>query len=254
MKFSMSSLDPSLQVLYTAPAHAKSSDHILQFYEDESYLLNSVGLFLTSGLRGGEGVLVIGTRDHNQSLRARLGLLQSAVAEMIERGQIVFLNAEETIPLFMRDGVLDPLEFRRVIGDALTRLAQNYGRIRAFGEMVNVLWERGEEEATLELERLWNRLLSERSASLLCAYRLGGFPKEGQRLAFHEICCAHTHVIPTESFTGIQDHRHRLRVVAELQQKALALEAETASRIALENRLRSLQDELLRARNGQPSV
>jgi len=112
------------------------------------------------------------------------------------------------------------------------------GRLRAYGEMVDVLWRDGNSRAAIRLEELWNEAGKEHSFSLLCAYRMGNFYKEGDAARFLEVCRNHTHVIPTESFSRLDDASARLREITLLQQRALALESEIEHRKELEKALR----------------
>jgi hypothetical protein len=69
-------------------------------------------------------------------------------------------------------------------------------RIRAFGEMVDLLCERGNPTAAARLEELWNRLARRRAFSLLCGYRIDVFDRDSQLSVLPEICRAHSHVLP----------------------------------------------------------
>ena len=65
-----------------------------------------------------------------------------------------------------------------------------------------------------------------------------GFGGEGYQEEFTEICQQHSHVIPAESYTALNDPQERLRAITLLQQKAHSLEAEIAERKRAEERLR----------------
>ena len=64
--------------------------------------------------------------------------------------------------------------------------------VRAYGEMVDVLWKDGATAAAIRLEMLWNELAGRHSLSLLCGYAMGNFYKEA---AVEDICSHHTHVM-----------------------------------------------------------
>ena len=95
----------------------------------------------------------------------------------------------------MRDGEPDPRLFEAVIGDVMAERAAvaNGAELRAYGEMVDVLWRRGEKSAALRLEELWNELQARRSFTLLCAYAMGKFYKEPATI--HPVCATHSHVV-----------------------------------------------------------
>ena len=64
--------------------------------------------------------------------------------------------------------------------------------IRAYGEMVDLLWKDGHTVAAVRLEMLWNKLAMTHDFSLLCGYAMGNFYKDA---SINEICQQHTHVI-----------------------------------------------------------
>ena len=92
----------------------------------------------------------------------------------------------------MVGGKPDPLLFKSNVGDAIDRLCQ--GRtpcpIRAYGEMVDVLWKDGMSAAAIKLEMLWNRLANTHDFSLLCGYAMGNFYKDA---SIDDVCQHHTH-------------------------------------------------------------
>ena len=63
--------------------------------------------------------------------------------------------------------------FVEVIGSVISRATTSWGGVRAFGEMVAVLWKEGNRDGALELEKFWSDLGQIYSFALFCAY-----PKE----------------------------------------------------------------------------
>jgi signal transduction histidine kinase len=104
--------------------------------------------------------------------------------------------------------------------------------------MVDLLWQDGNTEAAIQLERLWNGLARTRAFSLLCAYRLDGFPHAAHGSPFDAVCAEHTHVRPADGYARADTEERRQREVARLQQRARALESELAHRATLELSLR----------------
>lgn len=57
--------------------------------------------------------------------------------------------------------------------------AQSKGRrVRAFGELVAILWARGDVAATVRLEFLWHQICQKQTFSLFCAYPKAGFTED----------------------------------------------------------------------------
>ena len=66
------------------------------------------------------------------------------------------LDAEDALATFMIEDYPDPVCFKRAIGDVITQALGGRTRttLRAYGEMVDVLWKRGKEDAAIKLEIL----------------------------------------------------------------------------------------------------
>ncbi len=210
-------------------------EHLVQLYENDAFLIDQVAEFIGVGLRAGEAGIVIATRPHLDELAQRLDMCD---------GQCIALDAAETLSRFMVDGWPDEQRFTAIIEDLLQR-AQNGNRpMRAFGEMVALLWEDGKQEAALHLEELWNGLLRAHSFSLLCAYPMRNFGQEEHGPLFFQVCDVHSGVRPAESFIGTAIPDELQRQIARLQQKAAALETEVARRRQVEQALREREREL----------
>jgi signal transduction histidine kinase len=142
----------------------------------------------------------------------------------------------------------DKARFVEVVGTVIESVAAaaegGHGQIAAFGEMVALLWLEGKSEAAIYLEKLWNDLARTRSFSLCCAYPLSSFYSEAHGELLLKICAEHSGVIPGESYTELISEDQRLRSIAQLQQKAQALETEIAERKQVEEKLRRSQAEL----------
>src|SRR6185295_1252417 len=111
--------------------------------------------------------------------------------------------------------------FNAVIGGLGGKTKKNGRGLRAFGEMVALLWAEEKSEAAIRLEGLWNDLGKRQSFSLFCAYPLKGFRGADHSEPFAHICQAHSRVIPAETYGRPGDTvDQRLRVIAELQQKS----------------------------------
>jgi hypothetical protein len=70
--------------------------------------------------------------------------------------------------------------------------------VRAFGEMVAILWQQGHNGATVQLENLWNQLHGKNDFSLFCAYPKIGFTQNAAE-SIQKICACHSRVISGEA-------------------------------------------------------
>jgi PAS domain S-box-containing protein len=235
-------------VVASGPTPAR--EHFVRFYQEDSHLYTSVGRFLQEGLECGDGIVVIATPEHRDGFRAALRDAGVDVASATERGDLTLLDAEETLSRFLvgdlAQGVLDAEAFERVIGAVLDRAASSVVRrsVRAYGEMVALLFKQGNVEATAGLEDLWNRLARSHDFRLCCAYAIGDFNRASHREPFRRICALHTHILPAESYDQRANGREQDRQLASLQQRAAALEGEVAHRKLVEDTLRRRDREL----------
>ncbi|HYO62948.1 MAG TPA: MEDS domain-containing protein, partial [Pyrinomonadaceae bacterium] len=217
-----------------APAFAPSADwdslgesgHFVQFYETDSFLLDSLSGFVAAGLRGGDACVVLATREHREGLEQRLQSFGLDTEAAARSGQFVCLDAGETLARFMSEGMPEPSLFHaEVFEGVVARAAEGRRRVRIYGEMVASLWEEGNHAAALRLEELWNELHLTSDFLLFCAYPLAGFGGEALAEPLAHVCAAHARVIPAESYTSLADPDERLRAVIRLQQKATLLQS-----------------------------
>jgi hypothetical protein len=163
----------------TGPGADSGHFHGVQFYNSPDTLCRIAGDFIGEGLEQGELAVIIATSDHAARIEWCLHRRGNDVAALKARGRLVVADARETMELFMKDGVPNPGAFRRAIGDILVsvRGGREHCVIRAYGEMVDLLWKDGREAAAIRLETFWNQLASTHDFALLCGYSMGNFYK-----------------------------------------------------------------------------
>jgi hypothetical protein len=167
--------------------------HAVRFYEDDASLCRIVSGFIAEGLAVRQPALVIATAAHNACILDNLRASGIDVATLQESNELMMLDARDMLNLFVDDGLPDPARFRDVATAALRRVGG--GRrttIRAYGEMVDLLWKDGRSAASIKLEMLWNNLAGTHDFSLLCGYAMGNFYKE---VTVQDVCRHHTHLV-----------------------------------------------------------
>jgi hypothetical protein len=178
--------------------------HAVKFYKDAATLAEIVCAFLVDGLTAAEPepAVIIATADHARTFRECLVAKGLDLETLRSRAELTWLDADETLGEFMRNGVPVRQRFVDTMTPILTAIAARFpGRtIRAYGEMVDVLWKREETAAAIALENLWNDLARSHRFSLLCGYAMGHFYKGSST---DEICGVHTHVV-TETGASVQ--------------------------------------------------
>ena len=170
--------------------------HAVQFYGDEESLFTTVSGFLSQGFVDGHPGILIGTPSHRAAILDHLRGRFIDVDTAQKSGNLIVLDAEETLDLVMVQGMPDQHRFDDTVGKLIGEVLD--GRedkvlIRAYGEMVDVLWKQRKPDAAIRLEMLWNRLAQRYGFALLCGYAMGNFYK--QTKGFEAVCGQHTHIV-----------------------------------------------------------
>lgn len=243
----------SSMMFESEPSLIPRRGHMAQFYEDERYLFRAVADFVEPALRTGEPVLMIATEPHRRELASQLAGRGFDLDQAARRGELTILDARETLARFMRHGAPDGPLFRASVGAVITALRHRHAGntpVRAYGEMVDLLWREDQPQAALALEEQWNDLASAHPLSLLCAYTVGGFLHAGNSGALAP-------VRPLQQ--GVWAARSPLRggtpprgsdgdgELARLRARTRALEAELRGREEMEKALRDALAERRRA-------
>lgn len=169
-------------------------EHFVQIYENDTVFMDTLEGFIRGGLTTGEAVIVIATQAHLTALEERLTANGIDITAARGQDQYIPLIAEETLAKFMVNGWPNDERFTSVIMDVLARAQCNGRKVRAFGEMVALLWAQGHSAATVRLEHLWNDLCNQKSFSLFCAYPQVGFTEKASESIAH-VCAMHSKVI-----------------------------------------------------------
>jgi signal transduction histidine kinase len=216
--------------------------HAVHFYEEDSFLLDSLTKLIGTTLMSGDAAIIIATPAHREGLARHLKDLGLDVEVSACLGRYRALDAAETLSFFMLNGLPDETLFNSFMRHTLSSIRPDAGgkppRLVLFGEMVALLWSEGNIDAAIKLEQLWNDLAPVHAFHLHCAYPMKAFDQDGHAQAFLKICAEHTHVVPTENYTALASEDDRLRHVSILQQRALAAETEAAGRLRAEEALR----------------
>jgi len=169
-------------------------DHILQIYEDDQAFMDMLVGFVSNGLQVGESVVIIGTTEHLKTLNQRLRDQGFDLFGLTLQDQYIPLNAEDTLSQFMISGWPDENLFYHLLANLLLRARKKGRQVRAFGEMVSVLWSQGHGGATIHLEQLWDKFCKTEKFSLFCAYPKSDFTEDATE-SLSKICRCHSKII-----------------------------------------------------------
>lgn len=191
-----------------SPGSAPEWDHDALLYEDDDALSDSVAEFLFDGFRLGDPLVVLCTRARRDSLIKRFAASGLDWNEARRSRRIQWTDARTMLESIMIGRVPDGARFRSYIGDMIREglgggapppgdRAGGAGiapRVRAYGELVDLLWRDGDDRGALLIEDLWNDLAGSYTFSLLCAYSRGNLYRESGRRSWSEVCQRHARV------------------------------------------------------------
>jgi hypothetical protein len=187
-------------------ASAGPRDHIVQLYQDQQFLNRAVCRFAASALANGEGVILVPTAAHWEAFRPRLEAEGVDINVAQERGQLTVVDADELLPQFMRDAMPDEPVFLGLAGDVIAKArgGGRYPKVRWWGEMVNVLWERGDVAASMDLEDQFDQLAHEHEIAIFCSFVMDNFNGEVHARILPRLGQNHSHLIPVEDYARLE--------------------------------------------------
>jgi anti-sigma regulatory factor (Ser/Thr protein kinase) len=185
--------------------------HVVQFYGRDSEMLDVVGSYLADAIAAGDVAIAVATASHRVALEEQLAAAGIDPTAAQAKGDLLLLDAAETMNRFLVDGAPDPAAFDRVIGSLILDSTRDERPPRVFGEMVALLWEAGQINAALELENLWTELARRLSFTLVCAYSAESVGGAEHIEALNEVCRLHS-VVLDES--AVASHSRTIRAFA----------------------------------------
>jgi hypothetical protein len=176
------------------PAHS-ALHHAVQFYGSDESLCATVAGFLAEGLIAQQPAIVIATDAHSALILHHLSGRLIDCQKAVKDGDLVVLDADAILDLFMVDGRPNEQLFEVNLSRVIDQLLNGRGGpARAYGEMVDLLWKNGQSDAAIALEILWNKLALKYNFALLCGYSMGSFYKQTKQ--FEDVCAQHSYVVP----------------------------------------------------------
>lgn len=166
--------------------------HAVHFYGADADLADTVGLYLADALSEQAVAVVIATEPHVKAFERKLAASGRDVEGALQRGRLIFLDAGTTLTSVTVGGQIDGQAFDSEVGSVVRGAAAAGGAVRAYGEMVDLLWQAREVSGAIELETLWNDLVDELGCSLLCAYHSAATAAPEHQHALREVCRLHS--------------------------------------------------------------
>jgi len=163
--------------------------HVVQFYGHDRELAGRVSDYLRGALGDGGVAIVIATPEHRSEFEARLTQAGADLAAARADGTYLTLDARETLGEILAgadpaDAALDRATFDRVVGSVIRQAASSGRPVRAYGELVALLWDDGLVNAAAQLEALWDDLGRAQPFSLFRGYQPDRVPEALRTFAF----------------------------------------------------------------------
>jgi hypothetical protein len=169
--------------------------HVVQFYGHEEELADRVAGYLLGALQHDGVAVVIATAAHRRAFERRLTQAGVDLAAAARAGTYRTLDAGDAVRALTTGGQLDRGAFDRVIGSLIADAGQGERPVRAYGEMVALLWDAGLVNDAVQLEQMWGSLGLTHSFSLFCSYPARSVTGDGHLEAFAEVCRLHGSVV-----------------------------------------------------------
>lgn len=175
-------------------------DHLVQVYREPSQLADCVSAYLATGFELNEPAIVVVSAAHWPLVHERLERKGFDLSGLAKDNMLFVEDAHTTLESILENGKPSLRQFTSVIGGLMDRAVGGVPnrRLRAFGEMVDLLSRRGDLLGADALEELWNRLAMRRNFSLLCGYKLDVFDRETQASVLPRVCASHSHVLDAD--------------------------------------------------------
>jgi len=165
----------------------------VQIYSQSVDLAEAAATFFATGFESDEPAVVIATPAHWSLIGERLTRRGWDPRALEARGLLHVRDAELTLAAICDEHGLSEEKFRDVVGKLLHNAAppRSHRRVRAFGEMVDLLVGRGDRAAADTLESYWNTLASQSTFSLLCGYKVDLFAPETHSVLLPQVHRSH---------------------------------------------------------------
>jgi hypothetical protein len=164
------------------------------FYSSDAVFVSAFSQFVASSLRQESAVIVLVTESHGESLRRSLQLCNVDLDQAVREGLYIPLNISQLLSKVMVDGMPDPTCFMNaaaeVVAEAAQRAAGQHGKVAACGECSPTVRAKGDVDAAIQLEHLWDEVSRSQQMDIQCAYLMTA--RQESARAVKRLCAEHT--------------------------------------------------------------
>jgi len=172
--------------------------HVVQLYQDDGFFGDAVSHFAASGLAQGDAVILVATGAHWELLADCLSGKGLDVVALRRHGQLLLLDADATLPTFLVESLPDAPTFKALARATIAqaRTGSQSGRVRWWGEMVNVLFVTGNGRGSTRLEELFDEVAHEEAIAIFCSFLMDPLDAKMYAGPLQAVCGTHAHLIP----------------------------------------------------------
>jgi len=181
---------------------APSGSHCAHFYEPNLFPSKHIADFIRKGISEEEGIVVLASKDHTTQIERQIESLGLHVRRLRSAGLWSVVSTDTLLRV-----LLSGISIERMIANVINPTFQMArersltGRIRVYGEFVDVVLKLGMLNACLELERYGMQIASQNVADIYCGYSADSFPEAGHAKQFTKVCLLHNLI-----HTNLSDH------------------------------------------------
>ena len=181
---------------------APSGSHCVHFYEPTLFPSKHIAEFVRKGIEENQGIVLVASNDHTTQIEREIESLGHHVRSLRSAGLWSVVSTDTLLR-----ALLSGISIERLIAIAINptfqiaRKKSPTGRIRIYGEFVDVVLKLGMPNACLELERYGMQIASENVADIYCGYSADSFPEAGHAKQFTKVCLLHNLI-----HTNLRDH------------------------------------------------
>jgi hypothetical protein len=144
-----------------AASAVKSAEypHTVVFYNHEQSLGRTVAEFLAPGLGHAAAAIVIASPSRQPVILNALVERGLNVEDLKAAGDLQIVDSDRLLERIMSGADPNPARFRAAVDELIDRSCRRRQGwpVRAYGDAVDLLWQRGNPEGAIRLEVLWNR-------------------------------------------------------------------------------------------------
>ena len=181
-------------------------EHLVEFYETEQFLVDSVTDYVVPALLEDGRAIVVATPEHRAAFAEVIAARGVDLDSAVYHRRYLAIDAAGMLEMFMVDGMPDRERFRSIVTSLIEPRAFGGRDVRVYGEMVALLWAAGDVTSTIALEDLWNELALQHAFSLFCGYPISTFDVQA-RSVFEHICGQHSTVRGAGRDVRVEDLR-----------------------------------------------